>query len=143
MAQLVRSSGYVLLDILLVLFLFQCVFFFALPSYKITLLQQHCRRLVFELESILEWTSLQASFQHKPLSIELNRLLQVKTSNSLVLRDLPIKPFQLHWNSRHALLFHVKPLQNHLNGFFSLDCGSGIKYHIWLNRMGHVRVEAL
>lgn len=125
------------------LFCFNLCFFFALPSFKSTLLQQHCRRFVFELEAVLEWTSLQASLQHKPLSIELDRLLQVKTANALVLRDLSIKPFQLQWNSRHALLFHVNPLHNHLNGLFSLDCGSGIKYHVWLNRIGHVRVEAL
>jgi hypothetical protein len=143
LAQLVKSSGYVLLDILLVLFLLQCVFYFAWPNFKMILLQQHCRRFVFELESILEWTSVQASLQSKSLSIVLDKQLQVQLSKSLVLRVLPIQPFQLEWNSRHALMFHFNPLHNHLNGYFSLNCGSGIRYNLWLNRMGHTRIESL
>ena len=143
LAQLVKSSGFVLLDLLLLICLLQCFLYFAWPSFKTIQVQQHCHRSIFQLESFLEWTSLQASLRKESLLIDLNEELQVKSVQSEVLRRLAIPSIQIAWHSRHELLFHANVLHNHLNGYFLLNCGSNVLYKIWLNRMGHVRVESL
>lgn len=53
-----------------------------------------------------------------------------------------VGPMTWHGFSRLSELF-LEPdvLENHVNGYFSMVCSKNLEYRLWVNRLGHLRLQ--
>lgn len=123
------STGFSLIEILCVLALMLVGFFFAIPGCQQWLALQDCKGTMTELENYLSANRLQAQVHQQDILIDTDKII---ISHARMF---------FHWHSKQALLFHANPLKNHVNGFFEIQCPNNKPFKLWVNRLGHTRVE--
>lgn len=139
------STGFSLIEVLCLLSLMLLGYFFVLPSCRQWISIQQCKYLNLQLESDLSWLSLQALILHQNLILDTDsqpmRVMVQTTKQTLKTLSMS-SAASYQWHSKQALIFHANPLKNHVNGFFEINCSNFKKFKLWVNRLGHTRVES-
>ena len=124
-----RNSGFALLEVLMIVVLLQVLFSFAWPSFQRILSHYHCQHLSLDLQKQLQMARVRA----------------LLTGQSQVFHP-PNLGVELSWhgfNRGEFLVFEANTLSNRVNGYFQIQCSTYFGYRLWINRLGHMRLESL
>lgn len=124
-----RSHGFALLEFLAIMGLLQFLLWLSWPSFQGLLQNYRCQQAVLRLAQEVTHKRILAMTEHEPQVLRLQTL-----------------PANIHWYGfiKHRdLYFSTDIFANRLNGFFQIQCGRGRGYRLWLNRLGHYRIESI
>lgn len=138
------SKGFSLIESLFVLLLFSGLIFLTIPNINEWMRYQQCLQFANSLQRQIEWANLQARLFHQDLDLQCveHSIIVMNHVNKKILKSVDMGDFSWHWQSKQALIFHANPLKNHVNGFFEINCSNITKLKLWVNRLGHTRVES-
>lgn len=133
-----KLSGFSLLEVLICFFLLQLFWVFAIPPLQGYWQDYQCLRSLHSVKVLLQGKRFKALLQHKNIKLYLPLSLNHELRLSAA--------FRLSWhgfNRTGAIVFEPDLWLNHANGYFTLQCSSQRLYRLWLNRLGHIRIEPL
>ncbi len=141
-----KIEGFSLLETLVCLFLFQLIYVVAWPNFQTFIQYQQCKTAVKRLQHIIIDAQLSAVLLNQKVSIEtsLNHKWFLIMPTYRLPIQFPASEFQMSWKGFSGTLklnFYPELLANHVNGYFDIFCARKFSYRLWLNRLGHTRLE--
>lgn len=113
--------------------------FFAWPHLKDFWQIQSCQIQIKQLQFLLGKARLEAV-----MGRQRQKILPLAQGDWLIGNRIFKSQHRLYWhgfNSLNQIVFESKLPLNHVNGYFIYQCTTILNYRLWLNRLGHIRVE--
>jgi len=142
------TQGFTFLEILICIIGLQLVYVFIVPNVETYIQAKHCKLTVHEFEHFITDAKLRAILLNRSLNLMRDAKRQwilIDSKRKTINAYFPTKDMIINWNgfSKKILSFESELLANHLNGYFDIICAGKFKYRLWLNRLGHTRIEIL
>jgi hypothetical protein len=149
MAKLVSPKklvGFTIFESLICLFVFQLIYLIVWPNFQSFIQYQQCKTAVLRLQHLIMDAQAKAIVLNQPVFIEklVNQKWFIIMPDERQSIEFQGTDFQMSWKGFSGTLkltFYPELLANHVNGYFEIFCARKYSFRLWLNRLGHTRLE--
>lgn len=141
-----KLAGFSILESLICLFIFQLIYLIAWPTFQYFIQYQQCKTSLLRLQHLIMHAQAKAIILNQPIFIEklVNQKWFIIMPNEQQSIEFQGTDFQMSWkgfSGKLKLTFYPELLANHVNGYFDIFCARKYSFRLWLNRLGHTRLE--